>query len=116
MSATLTRVRIGATEYAIEVSDELTLPDRLGTTNNIKQVILLRDDQSGGSARDSLLHEVLHAILWSASAEQMLGFTEDQEEKAVRLLAPWLLMTLRENPDLVAVLLGDEKEWLVDEA
>ena len=48
-----------------------------------------------------LLHEVLHACCEGT----MLG--EDDEESLVRIIAPALLGVIRENPDLVAVLLSE---------
>ncbi len=52
---------------------------------------------------ETTLHETLHAIF--AAAE--IGLAYKQEEELVCKLSPWLLMTLRDNPELVEYLLKD---------
>lgn len=54
--------------------------------------------------RDTLLHELLHAC-W---AQTGLDFEDDEQERVVGALAPWLLGALRDNPRLVAFLLERE--------
>lgn len=52
--------------------------------------------------RDTLLHELLHAI-WAHTG---LSYEDDEQERVVGALAPWLLGALRDNPRLVAFLLA----------
>lgn len=74
-----------------------------GVTKVADTLIYLNTKQSAGQLRESMLHELLHAIL--SYAPQPL--TYDDEERLCRSLSPWLLMTLRDNPDLVKFLLTD---------
>jgi hypothetical protein len=52
-------------------------------------------DASPEIIRETLLHEILHAIL---------GMYERDDEALVRLLSPMLLQVLRDNPKLVLAL------------
>lgn len=54
-------------------------------------------------ARETYLHEVLHAVAGMAGLTQTYGF--DKEEDIVKRMAPILLSALRENPRLVEYLL-----------
>lgn len=63
-----------------------------------KCTINVNPTQSDENARDTLLHEVIHAL----ETEGQLKMNERQ----VRLLATLLLAALRQNPKLVAFLLG----------
>ena len=54
--------------------------------------------------RDTLLHEVMHAI-FSETALTMDFKEDDDEEKIVRRLSTGLLQVLRENPDFTTLIL-----------
>lgn len=54
--------------------------------------------------RDTLLHEVLHAVAFTAGISAELGNTK--EEEIIRRMSPLLLDTLRRNPALVAYILA----------
>jgi hypothetical protein len=82
-----------------------------GRTINQQTEIELEPDQSFGQARDTVLHELQHAIygntiLHSHSSVKVRAAVAD-EEGTIRTLTPWLLMLLRDNPGLV--------EWLMKE-
>ena len=66
--------------------------------------ILVTEQQAPGQQRDTLLHEVLHALT------EMTGlhneWSEEKEEAVVRRLTPALLDVLRRNPDLVEFLVA----------
>lgn len=57
------------------------------------------------TSRDTVLHEVLHAIAFLSGLSSDWG--TQREEEIVRRLSPLLLDVLRRNPALVAYLLED---------
>lgn len=76
--------------------------------------IVLRgpDGISEDKARETLLHEVLHAIIGTARIPPF-GHEDDAEEAFVSMLAPLLLDTLRDNIDLVNALMYIEVDATV---
>jgi hypothetical protein len=62
-------------------------------------------DQAVGQARDTLLHELLHAIADVTGLSEAWG---DREEEFVGRLSPAILDTLRRNPKLVRYLIADD--------
>lgn len=98
------RLRIGAQWWRVR-RRELDPDGRdYGWTEPRRLLITLAPRQAAGQLRDTLLHEVLHAC-WSQCA---LDVDADTEERIVGALAPWLLLTLRENSELVEFLLAAE--------
>jgi hypothetical protein len=95
-------LKIGSFVYRIKPSNSM---DKFGSTDNRSSKIKVSTAQSEGQLRATLLHESLHALLWCAGAEQLLGLNFEAEEKLVRLLEPWLLGLLRDNPEFVTTLL-----------
>ena len=73
--------------------------DCVGSAEHSAAVITLADAPSHDNKADTLLHEVLHAVL---SVYNLRDKTAD--EHFVALLATTLLDTLRRNPALVAYL------------
>lgn len=77
-------------------------PERMSDENKLGEFFLrrlrieVRADQADGSKRDTVLHEVLHAI------HSLLGM--EVEESLVHALTPVLLDVLRANPELVSFL------------
>lgn len=96
-------VLVGATRYTVESRDRKLF----GRTDNRHSTIMVSSRQSGASARDTLLHEVLHAILWCSAAGRMLPLGDEDEERLVRLLTPWLLAVIRDNPELIDYLIAE---------
>lgn len=74
-----------------------------GRTEEQRLLITIAPGRAPSQERDTLLHELLHA-LWSHCA---LDQDDDEQERIVRSLAPWLLAALRDNPQLVAFLLAE---------
>lgn len=62
--------------------------------------ILVARGHAPSQLRDTVLHEVLHAI-W---AQCGLEFEHDDQERVVASMSPRLLACLRDNPELVAFL------------
>jgi hypothetical protein len=112
------RVHIGALTYDVRlVPAGTSMPegmessdgyDSLGMTNSNRTLILIRDQsgQSRSQMRDTLLHEVLHGAVRVVDLHrQHIDLSdENDEERAVALLSTILLGVLRDNPDLVRVL------------
>lgn len=108
------RFHVGIVEHPTAALDptEADTVEALGHCNRALQRITIR---GGGAltedkARETLLHEVLHAVIGTArippfSAESGHG-EHDSEEAIVSMLAPLLLDTLRRNPELVAALIS----------
>jgi hypothetical protein len=96
-------LKVGSAHYRVKLSTSL---DVYGLTDNRSSKIRVADWQPDGQLRATLLHEALHAILFCAGADKLLGLDYDTEEKLVSLLQPWLLSLLRDNHDLATYLLA----------
>ena len=92
------RVQVGAITYTLTY--DATMGD-LGETQPDKQRIALRPGQAPDYLADTVLHELLHAML----AHTPLDLTHEQEEAICLTLAPALLDTLRRNAALADFLL-----------
>jgi hypothetical protein len=99
-------VKVGATPYSVRYSSRLSDNGEVGSTTFISQSIELLPGQGPDYERDTLLHEVLHAVVFNTNLRSMEGWREDgREEAIVQALAPVLLQVLRENPRLIDYLL-----------
>lgn len=97
------RLRIGPATWRVRTAP--IDPDKLGVTRTAKHRIHLSPAQDASSRRDTLLHECLHAIFYESGLASVLAVSDDDEERFIRLLTPWLLALLRDNPRLVIFLL-----------
>ena len=77
----------------------------MGNCMNDMQRIIIDSSLTPQSERDTVLHELLHAI-WGQTSLQKRD-TEDQQEEAIWQLTPRILALLKDNPRLVEYLLGD---------
>lgn len=89
-------------ENAINARSREEKTDLLGQHDPINLTITLRPEQAPSTLVETLLHEVLHALLSQTGIVADIG--NEEEEKAVNRLAPLLLDTLRRNPALVEFL------------
>lgn len=104
------RVQVGHMCYDVVV-DKQRADDAgvtYGQSDHSKCTIVLNPDQHAHQMRDTVLHEVLHAIcdqlgVNKGGAAALLDF--DAEERLVSSLSPILLDTLRRNPHLHEYLL-----------
>lgn len=80
--------------------------DRLGSCDNIFQVITRDLNQSPIEFADTTLHEVFHAICYT------MRVTEDMdiEEKYVAALATGLMGVLQDNPEFAKWLIAQRAE------
>lgn len=89
--------RIEPVRLLFEGDDLLNGEPMYGRTIRAKTLIQIATHPSKGQRRDTLLHEILHAIIGNTTLK-------GDEEKLVRQVTPYLLGALRDNPDLVAYL------------
>lgn len=95
-------IRIIGKYYTVTVdtiNSDLVSNNQLGQARNAQCKLLLDSNQDQQQMRDTLLHEVIHAIDYSLNLRM--------KERQVHALAAGLLATLRENPDFVRWLLVD---------
>ncbi len=73
--------------------------DALGTSESDICRIAVRDRGVPDGERQTLLHEIVHMVLW------LTGHDRDNDEPEVQAIGVGLLQVLRANPDVVAYLL-----------
>lgn len=81
--------------------------DTVGQTDLNLQRITVRgpEDLSPHQAAETLFHEAIHGVMYLFNLGEYL---EDHHDEAfVRALAPALMHTLRDNPQLVATIMSD---------
>lgn len=88
------KVRIMGADYKIVFK---RLPDLFGKCNYTDRVIFINTDHSEAIQRESLLHELLHAILEECS-EIDEAECKDREEKVIRYMSPRLFQIMCDNP------------------
>lgn len=93
-------VKIGPQTFSI-VYKKLA-PTAAGFCHPVPQKIEVSTRQPEDGIKATIMHEVIHAILWVYVLPD--GEPEDREEKLTRALAAPLMSVLQENPDLVAYL------------
>jgi hypothetical protein len=98
-------VQVGPYTYKVVLLAK-EMSELYGETDSREQAIRLHPDQARDSMADTLLHEVLHAV-WHCSG---LHDGKYNEEQVVRGLTTWLLLVLRDNPELVSYLCEEEPE------
>ena len=107
-------VRILGQEFLVRVvpRDEAVsrhaVHETVGQTDLNLQRIAIRgpEDLSPHQAVETLLHEVLHGVVYLFNLGEYLR-EDSSSEGFVRALSPALMHTLRDNPQLVEALMGD---------
>jgi hypothetical protein len=69
--------------------------------------IVLKPGLPDSLLRETLLHELLHAIIQTQGGVFDVAKEEEHEEAAVAAISPLLLSTLRANEDVLEFILGD---------
>lgn len=108
-----TKVRIGAQNY--KVSERLQtedggLTDALAYTLVESNLIVVRKEMPEDRKRSILVHEIMHALIYSFTRQDRQEKNEDfdgWEHYFIGIMQEPLLMVLRDNPDLVAYLTAD---------
>lgn len=106
------RVKVGHRLFKIEFDQKIAEVGRgLGFTASDNDFILLAEVQGKSALRDTVLHELLHAIWCQTPIIQ--DYPDDGEdsagEKIISAITPYLVSVLRDNPDLVAFLLQEDR-------
>lgn len=113
-------VKIGPREYKVRARDavgDVGMERAYGYTNPEREIIVVRDDMSAGLLRETLLHEVMHAICnVSVNREAKVPEQEDDESYEeyqsrwehffIETYETGVLMVLRDNPELSEFLLA----------
>lgn len=94
-------VHVGVSDYRIRQVKRL---DVLGETDSNNAEILLKKAQAPSVLRDTLVHELLHAVVYASGYFKVADLDRTSEENLVVTLSPWILAILRDNPDLVEYL------------
>ena len=93
------QLRIGARLYEIQWRD--TGPDNYGLFYKSASVIAVDPEVSEQQRRDTLLHEIIHGVLYHA------GHSSGHDELLVSGIASGLCQVFRDNPELAAVLAAE---------
>lgn len=91
-------VKVGCHEYKLVAKTKRECPDELGKCDYDAVTISVRKRMPGNKARETLLHEILHACGYPT----LLG----KDEKFVDTIAPLLLQVIQDNPELMEYLLA----------
>lgn len=90
-----TAIRIGGLIWDIQYHIPERMGDNLGLCRCTEGVIEIRQDQSAFELRDTVLHEVLHAMMHH---QGRTGSGPADEETHVRCTATGLMGVLQDNP------------------
>lgn len=97
-----TSVRVGPFDVTIDHLEGKDRTDFLGTFSSGNMTISLRDQYVSEQVRaETLLHEILHAVYQVFDVKP-----KDGEERTVHGLSIGLACVIRDNPDLMAWMMG----------
>lgn len=100
------KIRINYFDYIIKT--DAALVEMLGVTKFDDLVIALDISKPKQIIKETLLHEVLHAVLKDTFLFEDEAKAEEQEEKMIRILSPALMNLFRSNPKLLTFLFTKE--------
>lgn len=107
------RVQVGPYSFTIDFdpithnSVEIAEGEKLyGRVDFPSQTINVNPGQEKDSLADTILHEILHAVIYISGLQKR--FEGNSEEELITPMATTLLDTLRRNPKLVDFLVGRE--------
>lgn len=93
----LDRIKIGGIYFAVKRDDSVYDRQHFGEINIAKSEILLATNLDEQSAKLTLLHEIIHAILIQAGMK-----FDEQDEKWIDVAAYGFLQVMHDNPGLLA--------------
>lgn len=96
-------VKVGTSKFPIHVVAEYPRDcddNSYGLTNLPTETIYIKADQAEGQMKDTVAHEVLHAI----ANRGAFRISDENEERMIQQIVPWLLLVIQDNPKLVAYL------------
>jgi hypothetical protein len=88
------QVKVGAFTYQVEYDDRLEENGQLGRISLTASTIGIRPDMSPDLEKMTLIHEVLHGILFTAGLR-------DLDERVVDVLAHGIIQVARDNKGLL---------------
>ena len=92
-------IRIGAVDWTLELDERADEDEIYGVTLADKQLIRISPALTGWKARETVIHELLHAITRTAwTPKDKAALTEEQ----VKLVAGLLTGIVRDNPVLMS--------------
>ena len=96
-------LKVGPFIYRVELDNA---PDgSLAITDTDTLVMTLDPSMPDSKMQTILIHEILHCLTEITGLAQ--EWSEKKEEEVVSRLAPALMSVLKDNPNLIAYLLGD---------
>ena len=104
-------IYVGPHKYFVETSKSALMEKMveqktsglMGHVSTGQATIYINTDYAPTQQRDTLLHEVLHAIVYDTALH--LDWDSVREEEVVSRLTPAILNVLRRNPELVECLM-----------
>jgi len=78
-----------------------------GMTLHKSLEIIIQPDAADTVIRETLLHEVLHAVLYNTGISDRM--TEKTEEHLIRALSPALFVLLRDNKKFLGYIVGSDE-------
>lgn len=110
------RVKIGANWWTVTFVDNMTGHDGRGMFGEMRDQsseLVFNPDQSFGQARDTVVHEIVHAIRTNTligHGGDVVSSYADLDEAIALMYSPYLLMVIQDNPGLVEWLQKPEEE------
>ena len=101
------KVRVGPFVYEITPIKEMGATDQAGGVDLSGQAIIYDPGLHSMQERDTILHELLHCIIFQTPLRKTIT-DQEEEERLVWTLSPRILALLRDNPQFVKYL--TEKE------
>ena len=99
----ITALKVGGRRYRVETYpfEDATDDDERGSCNLRTGIIRIASGYAPDKTAETVIHEALHAIV----ADAGIGWSHEDEERAVSLLAPRIAALLADNEDVVHELL-----------
>lgn len=105
-------IQVGPIRYTLDASPETMAkyradwrePDGTGFIDHRNALIAVDTSRAPDCVARTIMHEVLHSVIEVAECEHLTG----SDERFVGAVAGLLLDTLRRNPGLVPLLLGEK--------
>ncbi len=120
LSSVLDKVKVGSTIYQIRSSTDIRHlnPNECGNIIFRQHKITINDCDDVEENRNTALHEVLHAIIYTYGMRHFFDGSSDTEEQFVGTFTEALLAFMRDNPFLITNYLmrpvrtaADRKSW-----
>ena len=106
---TIVKIDVMGKTYSVDWSPTMqAMDDCVGKCLPVQQSIIVSSDQAKGQLRDTLMHEVMHAV-YSETGLGAIIKGDDDEETVVRLLTTGFLQVLRANPQFAKLLTEKDK-------